>query len=660
MEKEEIANLSDILQQATQEIQKAQSSTAKNSIIEKLVTSCLDAEFCSLWVYYPKKLQLIRNRDSNTTNTLALEEKKGILYRCFMTKESKIYNYLASDKDYVASIDNPDNIKIKSKIILPLLKNNELVGIVTAYNSIKKLKKFNKNDMEKLKALSPFLCDVIDSIKEQAPANPSSAKPLADKQNKETKPDDEILTFVANFVHDIRTPSNALFGFLDLLEEQIKDERLKSYLVNAKESATFINELTTSVLNMISTHKESVVSDVKEVESLSFFSAIAKAFSSNMYNKEITYNIYIDPLLPQTIHVDTLKLKRVVLNLIGNAYKFTPVGKTIEFSVRYSKKTNKLALYVKDSGIGIPKEQQGKIFEAFKQAEETTALSYGGTGLGLFISAKYVQELGGKLALVSEVDKGSTFSFEIPLKSNPEKSSYEAIETNATVAIVMDSSNRFSANNIARYLVRLGINKESIHPCGLLEELPDNTTHVLVYEHKLTPQNIAYAKAHNIALLAIEENFLQFENKEVEFIAQYDFYANKLQQFISSNQAPRVLVVDDDAISTMLIENILENEFCETEIAKDGLEALNKVIDAYEQNKPYTVLYIDNNMPKMNGTEVVQNIREFEQQNNLKPIFIVSTSGEQVEKEYASLFDVYLGKPFKKEQIKKQLRSNRG
>ncbi len=641
-----------------------------NMLAEDLIKTKLSTEFASLWYFDEENFKLVRGRDTHQVNELSLHVKQGIIYKCFMTKQSELYNYLASNKDYIASIDNPDNIKIKSKIMIPLISGDTVVGIATAYNSIKNGKKFTKNDMRTFKSLMPYLLRAVAKIhnkpllEEHLPSTiipnyENSVEKQAPQQDESSK--DETLTFVANFVHDIRTPANSLYGFLDLLEGQITDERLKSYIVNAKESAEFINELTTSVLNMISTHKESEVSEIEEVDAIKFFSTIAKSFSSNMYAKRIRFNIYIDPTLPKSIKIDTLKMKRVILNLIGNAYKFTPKNHTIEFSVKYVKKTQRIALYVKDTGIGIPPEKQEGIFEAFKQAEDTTALNFGGTGLGLFISAKYVKELGGTLALVSEVDKGSTFSFDIPAYITNNAPSYPPLEQPAfKIALIMGARNNFCANNLAKHIVRMGVKKEQIVALASFDEISDETTHIIVFQHKINTQALEDAIAKGKKILVVEEDFLSIDKDELCFecdvVSQYGFIAGKTYKFLQSQKEPRVLIVDDDLVSVMLIETILENEFCTTTLARNGKEALDVFMEAHKQNTPFDIVYIDNQMPFMNGNEVVRRIREYEKDNQLNPIFAISTSGERhglkTDKEQ---YDMHIGKPFKKEQIREAL-----
>jgi len=664
--------LQEELRLVSDKISLAKNNIEINSIVEELITSMLQAEFASLWFYDESQMLLLREREESALRELSLESKSGILYKCFMTKEAGIYNYLASEKDYDAAVDNPDNIKIKSKIILPLIDNERFVGIVTAYSSIKDKKKFTQEDLECLEVLSPYLINIIykmhssksnfssyantqQGVEEQTLQNFQTIQAL----HKETNSADEMLQVVGNFVHDIRTPANTLQGFLELLEAQIVDKRLKEYIINAKNSALFINELTSSMLESISLHHEKRKSRDEEIDTMKFFASIADMFVSNMYAKKIAFNIYIDPLLPKVIKSDVLKLKRVLMNLIGNAYKFTPAGKSIEFIVKYNAKEKSASFYVRDKGIGIPKEKQSEIFEAFKQAEETTSFQYGGSGLGLSICSDYIRELGGELKLDSEVEKGSIFYFTLPLSIKRAEPTFPPlIAKNQKVTVLISPKNSFSLLNIVRYLTRMGLKKENIVAVSSPSAIPKDTQKLILYQHKIDQETQRVMDSMQ-KVLVVEEKLFSINSDELTqnytLIFEYAFYAEKLYSFIDTQNVPRVLIVDDDKTSITLLEHILEGEYCEVDVASNGKIALEMIIDSHKQLKPYAVVYIDNNMPIMNGVEVIERVREFEKDNNLSPIYAVSTSGDLVDMKKVSAFNEHVGKPFRVDEIRKVL-----
>ncbi|MEA2073427.1 MAG: hybrid sensor histidine kinase/response regulator [Campylobacterota bacterium] len=578
-----------------------------------------------------------------------------------------------SEKGYVESIDNPDGIKIKSKIMIPLMDETKLVGIATAYSTVKQIKNFSLEDLEVFNAVTPQIVNAIYKIEtlsssdkseksDEVHYNRRSTDTLENlesiKQEREnTQTPQEVLDFVSNIVHDIRTPSNGLFGFLEILEEQIQDERLKKYILHAKESASLISELTTSILDSVSMKREVSKSKIEIVSPFKFFGDIAEIFSATMFQKQISYNVFIDPALPSEIKIESIKLKRIIMNLIGNANKFTNENETIEFSVRYKAKDRKIHILVKDSGIGIAQDKQKQIFEAFKQAEDNTSLEYGGTGLGLAISAGYVKELGGKLLVDSKLDEGSTFHFDIPLEIVNDKIRFEPLNNNeVNIAILMDTKNSFVANNIGRYLVKMGLNVDKIKPVKTLEMLDESVTHLIAFENKISGDTFKLLKSKKIKMLAVEENFLSIDSNNLDealLISQYGYFADTLYRFIDPKETPRVLIVDDDKLSVALVETILSQEFCIIDIAYDGQEGLDMITQSINAKKPYNIVYLDGNMPRLSGDDMLKGCRDLESKKGVKKVFAVSISGD-VNRANGDLinFNVALGKPFNRQEIR--------
>jgi signal transduction histidine kinase len=669
---------------ATQEIDLAKDNVSINIIVEELVSSLMGSEFCSLWFYDEENALLLRER-KNSLREISLEAKTGILYECFMLKKAKIYNYLASEKKYVSKVDNPDSIQLKSKIMLPLIVNERLVGIITAYSSVKNIRNFNEDDLELLGVMASYLIDILYKMhpslesRVEKPHNlreksrerrTNHLKRLeldtldkveeinAHKENLESS--DETLLFMANAVHDMRTPANNLYGFLELLEEQVSDPRFKTYLKNAKDSAEYINELSTTILDRISSHREIEAFKKEDVSSAKFFSDISETFISNMHAKNIKFNVFIDPLLPKEIKIEVLKLKRTIINLLGNAYKFTPNDGKIEFAVRYSK-DKRIKISVKDSGIGIDKSRQSEIFKAFEQAEESTHSEYGGAGLGLSICNEYIKYLGGELKLDSKLGKGSKFYFDFAAEELSLEASFTSIKNdNIKIAILMSAENSFTANNIAKYFTRMGIDKSKVTAISSASAYPEGITHLISFQNKTDDTIISNAVANNIKTLIVEENLFSLSKKELhnssEIISQYGYYANILHAFVDTHEIPKVLIVDDDEVSVLLIKVILENEFCEVVVAKDGERALNLLINAQKSDRPFALAFLDNKMPVIYGSEVMKRFRTYEKDNGLKPIYAVSISGDMLKNPQDQLFfDIHVGKPFKKADIKKAL-----
>jgi len=678
MEKIDAAELKDLLKDTTGKIESAKDNIEINTIVENLVTSLMHSEYASLWAFDESKAHLLRERNEESVRELSMLDQRGVLAKCFLTLTGGIYNYLASEKEYLPATDNPDDIRMKSKIIVPLLDGDHLIGMVTAYSSIRKIKNFDEDDMEILEAMTPFLTNVIYRMHPEMKANAServyiserlieASQNMAEKVEeiqqvqKTTETPDATLNFLANTVHDIRTPANTLYGFLELLEDQLDNPRLLQYIQNAKESSQFINDLTTSILDRISSQRERSKSKPVQLCPSKFFADIAEIFSANMSNKQIGFNVYIDPLLPKEIVVENVMLKRVIINLIGNAYKFTPSNRTIEFSVQSKSDGKRLHIAIKDTGIGIANEKQSEIFKAFAQAEDDTSVNYGGTGLGLAISAQYVKDLGGKLELESELDVGSTFYFDIPVKVTDDAPSFKPLgSTDIRLGLLLDNQNVFSSKNLTRYLNKMGLANEKITPMKDISDAPAEMTHLICFQHTLSDDLVTATQENHIALLIVEESFLSLINDKISerfnVISQYGYYANTLHTFISNRLKKKVLIVDDDRINIELIKAILKEEFCQVETAMDGKTALEMLKNGVKASEPYSLVYLDKHMPELSGTEVITDFRAFEKAEKADPVFAVYISGDAVEDTAeTSLFNTHVSKPFNKQKIKQTL-----
>ena len=682
MKKIDTIELKDFLDDATQKIKLSNDNMLTNTIVENLIVSVMDSEFASLWIFDESNATLIRERDDESVRELSMLSQRGVLAKSFLTLSSGIYNYLASEKEYLPAADNPDEIRMKSKIIVPLIDGERLVGIATAYSSIMKIKNFDEDDMELLESMAPFLINVIYRMRPEMEADDferviigerliEASHDIVEKVEEiqqvqqTTEAVDETLSFLSNTVHDIRTPANTLYGFLELLEDQLDNPRLLQYVHNAKESAQFINDLTTSILDRASSQRERTKTKPVQISPAKFFANIAESFSANMFNKEIAFNIYIDPLIAKEIVVEDIMLKRVIMNLVNNAYKFTPSKKTIDFSVQYDADKKRLHISVKDTGIGIPKDKQQEIFKAFAQAEDDTNAKYGGTGLGLAISSQYVKDLGGELKLQSKLDAGSVFYFDIPVEVIDKREAFKPVKnSHVHLGILLNDQNVFSGKNISRYLQKMGIAKERISPVKAIRNLPEKITHLICYQHQLNDDVIAFAQKKKIELLVVEELFLSLleaeTNDSFSVMSQYGYYANILYEFVSNRVATKVLVVDDDQINVQLLRAILEEEFCHVESASDGEAALDMLKRAIKEEEPYSLLYLDQYMPKLTGIEVIEKLRTFEKKKNANPVYAVSITGDGATKEQKSKhFNTYVGKPFNRKVIKETLQESR-
>lgn len=653
-----------VLTEAMSKVSNAHDSDEINTIVEELLKDFTNSERATLLIFDKEKMTLFNNRKEYAQDFSVVGDA-GLTGQSLQSKKSAIYNHVTSEKYYSPEIDNPNKMRIKGQVIVPLMEEDSIYGVVRVSRSVMSNRNFTKNELDMVKSIDSFLIKIIKilqsgNLKEKIEVNKDEVEEKIAKVEKKRQNDNEeinsTMLFLSNTVHDIRTPANSLYGFLDLMEEQITDERLLEFIANAKESAKFINTLTDSILERVKYEKESSTSEPTTINTIKFFSNIANIFTANMFKKEIHYLIYIDPLIPKEIEIEELKIKRVLINLIGNAYKFTPKDKVIEFRIEYTASTQSLKFSIKDTGIGIAKENQEAIFQAFQQAEADTSIHFGGTGLGLAISAKYVKDLGGKLELKSEVDQGSDFYFTVPVKIVDETPAHLSFtDLSKHITILTDKPTCIDAHNVQKYLQDLAIPDENIK---ISDKIESNTTHLFCFEHKLSQEVVDGCKERGIKLIAIEEQLFSItknkQYKDIKVISENAYYGDVLYSTVSSRRKPRVMIADDNKINVMLLKTILEGEFCEINYSLDGAEALDKLIEGLKTSNPYSIIFADKHMPNLSGVELIEQYKSFESKyKHIEPIKVISITGDpSISNEEKKLYDLIVTKPFNKTEIR--------
>lgn len=232
--------------------------------------------------------------------------------------------------------------------------------------------------------------------------------------------------FLASMSHEIRSPLNAIIGFIQIIfqdekKQQIPDKILE-YLQSISASSKNLSEIINNILDLskIEAGKMEVYSE--EINLLLLVQGIYHIHKGNAFQKKIEFRYAFSPQLPEEIIIDRTKLNQIIMNLVSNALKFTPSGQSVTIKLdRLIEQQELLLVEVVDTGIGIPPEKQKTIFEAFAQTDESITSKFGGTGLGLNIVYKIVELLGGKIELTSNPGQGSSFKVYLPLKYNQKK-----------------------------------------------------------------------------------------------------------------------------------------------------------------------------------------------------------------------------------------------
>lgn len=243
-------------------------------------------------------------------------------------------------------------------------------------------------------------------------------KDLLIAQQKASEANNAKSIFLANMSHEIRTPMNAIVGFTDLLYEQIENPKHKSFISTVKQATNHLLELINNILDLSKIESGKIKLKLTPINPFDLFNDICLLFSLDIKKKDLNFEVFIDSNYPDCILIDPRYIRQTLLNLLSNALKFTDKGhiyfraKVGSFEDHLSKIS--MIFEIEDTGIGIEKSQQQRIFNSFEQHKGQDIFKYQGTGLGLSICKQLVKEMGGTIKVSSELNKGTIFTVKIP------------------------------------------------------------------------------------------------------------------------------------------------------------------------------------------------------------------------------------------------------
>ncbi|WP_197418130.1 PAS domain S-box protein [Paucibacter sp. KCTC 42545] len=510
--------------------------------------------------------------------------------------------------------------------------------------------------------------------------------------------------FLANMSHEIRTPMNAILGLLRLLQRTELSQRQHDYASKTEAAARSLLGLLNDILDFSKVEAGKMSLDPQPMRSEQLFRDLAVILSANVGAKPIDILFDLDPALPPVVVADQMRLQQVLINLGGNATKFTAEGEVV-IAVRVlpgqpgdAQETVRLAFSVSDSGIGIAPEHQAKIFSGFSQAEASTTRRYGGTGLGLAISQRLVQLMGGSLALDSELGRGSRFHFELTLgvpaaiaDASPPPSVDAALANRPCLILDQAGPSRdllarmaeelglttvLLAASTTEALARLQTQAEQGQAIGLVLSdwrRPAGPDGFELLRHLRHLRQQGAALAQPLVLMVSGQSREELMQRSAEEQAELDGYLVKPitramlleaieaagqaeDQPAGSTEAPsrsaharplqdvRVLVVEDNPNNQQVAQELLEDAGARVQLAGNGQVAVDLL---RASPAAFDIVLMDVQMPVMDGYSATRLIRQELQLTRL-PIIAMTANVMASDREQclAAGMNAHVGKPF--------------
>lgn len=498
-------------------------------------------------------------------------------------------------------------------------------------------------------------------------------------------------SFLANMSHEIRTPMNAVLGMLQLVQATELNARQLDYIQKAQGAAHSLLGLLNDILDYSKIEAGKLQLDLHDFELEPMLRDLAVVLAGNQGGKDIEIMFDIDTALPGVLLGDSLRLQQVLINLAGNALKFTHSGQVVVSlqQLQITAEQLRMRVSVSDTGIGISEQQLQRIFDGFTQAEASTTRRYGGTGLGLVICKRLLELMGGTLQVESQLGEGSRFWFDIALgvSGGADLPLCSRDEPQHLRLLIVDD-NLVARQLLQQTILDLGwhadtaINGEQALRCVQQAQPPYDIVlldwrmpemgglEVAQRMRESTSQNqlpptVIMITAHGREVLAdrygeADAPFADFLTKPVTPRQLVNCILKAHKGGSSAAPVPgyqsgqrlqglRLLVVEDNALNRQVARELLAGEGAEVSLAKGGLEGVQLAHTAYP---PFNAILMDIQMPDIDGLEATRRIRQHPA-SQAQPIIAMTANVSLADRDQclAAGMNDHIGKPIDIEKL---------
>ena len=484
--------------------------------------------------------------------------------------------------------------------------------------------------------------------------------------------------FLANISHEVRTPLNAILGYTKTLQKEVTDTQQRLYVDTIQQSTNSLLAIIGDILDFSKIEAGKLNLESNHFNLRSLIDDVYQTLSINLLtkDKEIDLVPEFQPDTPEWFIGDSTRVRQILTNLVGNAIKFTHQG-SIQTKVSVISKSDNgavLCFQIIDTGIGIPEQKMNRLFKAFSQVDTSTTREFGGTGLGLVITKKLVEQMGGEIEVSSDPSIGSTFRFTLHLKTSPKQKNHREPLNQSVILLEPSTTYR---NFMNKYLHDIGVDCTA---CSDLEQMitlikqQHDTTDAILLNVAPDKQNISEAKelityaaqqfgiacilmiqppgqikhyadlknlCRDILLKPVSQDRLYNALKNINNTPLKTPLTTQPEYSINKLKGLKILAVDDSPINLQLLEHWLNPKGLEISLAYNGKQAIEMA-----EKRQYDLIFMDIQMPEMDGMETTKKIRLLKHYSNTPIIALTAHAlGSEQQKILASGMNAYLTKP---------------